>query len=129
VQVRVLGEPHYVYVCHCDFCQKRSGSTGTFSAWFNSDQVLEITGDIKIYNGLALDGAGVAELGIDTSYYFCATCGMTVFSTVAEIPGVHCIAAGCFVEPDFPPPTVEYWTELRHEWVTPIRDAEAHERF
>jgi hypothetical protein len=129
VQVRVQGEPQRVYVCHCDFCQKRSGSTGTLNAWFDSNQVLEIKGDTRIFNGLDLDGVGVAELGLSTSYYFCATCGITVFSTVAEIPGVHCFAAGCFVEPNFPPPTEEYWTELRHRWVAAIPDAVTHQRF
>jgi hypothetical protein len=36
---------------------------------------------------------------------------------------------GSFVDPDFPPPTTEVWTELRHCWVAPIPDAAAHERF
>jgi hypothetical protein len=91
--------------------------------------VLEIAGDANVYNGLELDGVGVAELGLGVSYYFCATCGTTVFSTVAEMPGVHCFAVGCLVEPDFPPPTEEYWTELRPSWVAAIPDAVTHERF
>jgi len=129
VEVKVQGEPQRVYVCHCDFCQKRSGTTGTESAWFASHQVLEIASDTKIYNGLELDGVGVAELGLGVSYYFCATCGSTVFSTIAEIPGIHAFAVGCFVDPDFAPPTEEYWTDLRPDWLASIPDAVAHERF
>jgi hypothetical protein len=63
VTASVRGEPQWVYTCHCDFCQKRSGSTGTVNAWFDSDQVPEITGTTKIFNGLGLDRAGVAKLG------------------------------------------------------------------
>jgi hypothetical protein len=129
VKVTVQGEPQRVYICHCDFCQKRSGTTGTQSAWFTSDQVLQVAGDTKIYNGLELDGVGVAELGLDASFYFCATCGSTVFSTIAEIPGVHALPVGCFVDPDFPPPTEEYWTDLRPDWLASIPDAVVHERY
>ena len=129
VKVRVRGEPHRIYACHCDFCQKRSGSTGAVSAWFASDQVLETTGDTKVFNGLETDRVGVAERGFGVSYYFCSTCGSTVFFTTEVTPGVHGFAVGSFVDPDFPPPTEEFWTELRHDWVAPIRDAAAYERF
>jgi hypothetical protein len=99
------------------------------SASFESDQVLEITGEPTRYNGLETDGAGVAELGAGVSYYFCSTCGSTVYFTTDMLPGVHGFAVGSFVDPDFPPPTDEFWTELRHDWIAPIRNAEAHERF
>jgi hypothetical protein len=39
------------------------------------------------------------------------------------------ISVGCFVDPGFPSPTTELWTELRHHWVSPIPDAVAYERF
>jgi hypothetical protein len=99
------------------------------NAWFDSDQVLEITGNPTSYNGLETAGAGVAELGFGVSYYFCSTCGSTVYFISEAAPDVHGFAVGSFVDPDFPPPVDEYWTELRHKWVTPIRDAEVHERF
>ena len=129
VTARVRGEPIWVYVCHCDFCQKRSGASGTVSASFGSDQVREITGEPTRYNGLETDGAGVAELGAGVSYYFCPTCGSTVYFITDVLPGVHGFAVGSFVDPDFPPPSDEFWTELRHKWVAPIGNAEAHLRF
>ena len=129
VTATVRGEPIWVYTCHCDFCQKRSGATGSVSASFESDQVLEITGDPTRYNGLETDGAGVAEVGAAISYYFCSTCGSTVYFISDGVPGLHTFAVGSFVDPTFPPPTDEFWTELRHEWVTPIRHAKVHERF
>jgi hypothetical protein len=48
-------------------------------------------------------------------------------STIAG-PGVHGFAVGCFVDPHFPSPTEEFWTELRRRWVDPIPDAVAYER-
>jgi hypothetical protein len=129
VAAKVRGEPTWVYACHCDFCQKRSGTTGTVSACFADDQVLGITGDPARYNGLETDGAGVAELGAGVSYYFCSTCGSTVYFITDMLPGVHGFPVGSFVDPNFPPPVDEFWTELRHPWDAPFPDAEAHPRF
>ena len=60
VQVRVGGEPRFVGACHCDFCQKQTGSAFRVSSFFGDDQILEITGDPNVYNGLEIDGVGSA---------------------------------------------------------------------
>jgi hypothetical protein len=56
LQVDVVGEPHVVAVCNCDFCQKRTGSVFQVGAYFTKDQVVEIRGEVKAYNGLEVDG-------------------------------------------------------------------------
>jgi hypothetical protein len=128
LKVRVRGEPLFVGACHCDFCQKHTGSAFRLSSFFGQDQIMEITGDPNTYNGLEIDGVGITgsdEYG--ATYYFCGTCGSTVYWLTDQIPGAYGIAVGSFVDPDFPPPTVEAWTELRHRWVAPIPDAVAYE--
>jgi hypothetical protein len=130
LQVRVRGEPLFVAACHCDFCQKQTGSVVQVVAYFGDDQILEITGASNVYNGLEIDGVGIAgsdEIG--ASLHFCRTCGSTVYRLVNVMPGVFGIGVGTFVDPGFPPPTMETWTELRHGWVTPFADAVAYEHF
>jgi len=130
VQVRVGGEPRFVGACHCDFCQKQTGSAFRVSSFFADDQVLEIMGEPNVYNGLEIDGVGIDgsdEYG--TAYHFCGTCGSTVYWITDLLPGFVGISVGCFVDPGFPSPTTELWTELRHHWVSPIPDAVAYERF
>jgi hypothetical protein len=56
VEVTVEGEPLLVYVCHCDFCQRRSGNVFIASAQFPEEQVVSITGETRCYNGLEIDG-------------------------------------------------------------------------
>jgi hypothetical protein len=62
VEVTVEGEPGQVYVCHCDFCQRRAGNVFIASASFPEEQVISITGETQCYNGLEIDGVGA--LGI-----------------------------------------------------------------
>src|SRR5204862_4565861 len=52
VEVTVEGEPLQVYVCHCDFCQRRSGNVFIASAQFPEGQVISISGEMGTYNGL-----------------------------------------------------------------------------
>jgi hypothetical protein len=52
-----------------------------------------------------------------------------VYRFTSSMPGVYGIGVGSFVDPEFPAPTSEVWTELRHRWLAPIPNAVAHERF
>src|SRR6476660_8274098 len=79
VEVTVEGEPLLVLLCHCDFCQKRSGNVFIASAHFAVEKVVAISGETKVYNGLEADGVGAVgvEGGID--YHFCSTCASTLY--------------------------------------------------
>jgi hypothetical protein len=130
LKVRVCGEPSIVAACHCDFCQKHTGSAFRVSSFFRDDQVLQITGDSNAYNGLEIDGVGLN--GSDehgTTFHFCRTCGSTVYWRNDMLPGFVGISVGSFVDPEFPQPETEVWTKLRHRWVAPIADAVAYEQF
>ncbi len=116
-------DPVWVSTCHCDFCQKRTGSVFQVGAYFAPDVVLEVHGATSEYNGLALDGAGTVG-GNDTTYHFCPTCGSTVYWVIRGPSASTAIAVGNFVDPDFPAPVLEFHTELRHRWVPPVAGAE-----
>jgi hypothetical protein len=124
--VTVVGEPTQVYVCHCDFCQRRSGNVFIASAQFPEEQVTPVSGEIGTYNGLEIDGVGAVGTPGGINYHFCAVCGSSVYGDFL-FPGtrerVFTIALGSFVEALFPPPTIEFFTKFRHPWVTPIPDA------
>ena len=126
VEVTVEGEPGHVYVCHCDFCQRRSGNVFIASASFAENQVISITGETSCYNGLEVDGVGAVGIPGGINYRFCPVCGSSVyFDMVFPTTGERyfTIALGSFVEPVFPPPASEYGTAFRHPWVSPIPDA------
>jgi hypothetical protein len=108
-----------VLACHCDFCLKRTGSAYPVVAWFGRDQVVAITGESTVYNGLEVDGVGALSSDFGISYHFCSTCGSTVYWTFDQIPEVLAVAAGTFADPDFPAPTEHHFPELRPRWLVP----------
>jgi hypothetical protein len=126
VEVTVEGEPGHVYVCHCDFCQRRSGSVFIASASFPEDQVISITGETRCYNGLEVDGVGAVGIPGGINYRFCAVCGSSIYFDMVYPPigqRFFIIALGSFVDAVFPAPTTEFFTNFRHPWVPPIPDA------
>jgi len=125
VEVTVEGGPGQVYVCHCDFCQKRSGNVFIASASFPEEQVISITGETHCYNGLEVDGVGGLGIPGGINYRFCAVCGYIYFDMVYPPTGKRfvTVALGSFVDAVFLPPNVELATKFRHPWVRPIPEA------
>jgi len=132
LRVIVENEPVLVAACHCDFCQKRTGSAFGFQAYFNADQCVEVEGETAVYYGLDVDGVG-STAGRDQTprYHFCTTCGSTVYWTVGDGSGhaLIAVAIGNFVDQGFPAPMREYYTTMRHRWVCPATAAEQFQTF
>ncbi len=126
VEVKVENEPLLVVICHCDFCQRRSGNVFIASAHFGEEQVVAISGETKVYNGLEVDGVGAVGIPGGIDYHFCTTCGSTLYwLTISPQTGrrVFIIAVGNFVDTEFPAPTTEFFTKFRHPWVSPVPGA------
>ena len=120
VSAVVSGDPAKVFVCHCDYCQKRTGSVFNVSCYFCNDQVLELNGDTRTFSRSA------NSIGI--IYEFCPACGTTVhwsygeamIARYPEMANFRGFAVGCFVDPDFPAPTIEHQRQYAHHWVPEI---------
>ena len=98
VRVTVQNEPLAVATCHCDFCQKRTGSVFQVGAYYARDEQIDVSGETKVYNGLEIDGVGNAS-GDSVSYHFCPTCGSTLFWYKEGENPILGIAVGNFVDP------------------------------
>ena len=110
-------------MCHCDFCQRRSGNVFIASASFHEDQVISITGETGCYNGLEIDDAARWDPG-GINYRFCAVRLQRLLRHDLPAAGrFFTIALGAFVDAVFPTPTVEYYTKFRHPWVPAIPGA------
>ena len=115
-----------VAACHCEFCQRRTGSVLQVSAVFSEADV-SVVGETRIFNGVEVNGVGTSN-GDEVSYHFCPTCGSTVFWRFQGRPTVA-VAVGGFADADFPAPTVELHTPYRHHWMPSIEGAEQCEEF
>ena len=98
-----------VMACHCTWCQRRSGVPVTINAYFKKDDV-RLEGDYKVFERPAPEGRKLYN-------YFCPTCGTTLAWRADLRPDVLAVAAGCFTDKNFPPPSVSMWEETMCEWV------------
>jgi len=126
VEVTVEGDPALVYVCHCQFCQRRSGNVFIASAQFAEEQVVAITGETTRYNGLEVYGVGAVAIEEGSNYHFCSGCGSSMYhDNVMPHTGqrTYAVSLGAFTDDVFSPPTTEFFTKHRHSWVAAVPGA------
>lgn len=104
------GDPQFVAMCHCQACQRRTGSAFSLGAWFDQANVC-IDGEYKVFARTGVEG-----LRLD--YHFCPNCGSNVYWMATSLMGERIgVAAGAFADSDFPPPTLSSYEKRRHPWV------------
>jgi hypothetical protein len=103
------GDPDFINICYCAFCQRRTGSVFSSNAYFYADAVT-ITGSQQNYSRPAGNGRMIEN-------FFCPRCGATV-SWRADLRPRHIgVAIGAFVDPAFPSPMVSLWEQSAHPWL------------
>jgi len=92
------GDPERVTVCHCTWCQRRTGSAFGVEAVFKTEDV-SLAGDaLRTYRHVS-DGSG---RWLDQ--HFCSRCGTNIGMTLEAVPGIRTIAAGTFDNPSWVKP-------------------------
>ena len=94
VRYQVTGAPEVASVCHCRYCQLRSGSAFSISVYFAQDQVQLGDGAVKTHELTTASGRA-----FDTR--FCTECGTTVWWTIGTRPNSIGISGGTFDPPSF----------------------------
>jgi hypothetical protein len=104
------GEPHKVSMCHCDDCQRRTGSAFSVAVFYPADSVhLKGPPPIRYERGSAS--------GHPVSFFFCPRCGSNVFWRAERMPHLIGVALGAFSDPSFPAPSQSVWTREKHYWL------------
>ena len=111
------GEPVRISVCHCNACQRRTGSAFGYQARFPRSQVTGIQGDQSEY-------VRVGDSGKPITSHFCPHCGTTVYWELGIAPDLIAVAAGAFADPAFPPPRHSVYESRRHPWTRFANDQE-----
>ena len=112
LQVHCADDPSQVVMCHCELCQRRTGTAYSLAAVFEHTKVT-ISGETHVYERMG-------EAGFALEFHFCPTCGTTVYWELPSLPtlnGQLVIAVGCFTDPEFPAPNVAVYGKRRHSWV------------
>ena len=109
LQVTCQDEPTQIFMCHCELCQRRTGTTYNLAAWFGRAHVT-VTGDEHLYRR-------TGDTGTEFRFHFCPTCGTNLYWESGSIPDAVGVAVGCFMDPQFPGPTISLYGKRRHAWV------------
>jgi hypothetical protein len=92
VRYVATGDPQRVTVCHCTWCQRRTGSAFGVEAVFDVGNV-SFTGTLGSYRHVS------DESGRWLDQYFCPRCGTNIGIALEAAPGIRTIAAGTFDDP------------------------------
>lgn len=82
VRYRVMTTPVRTSVCHCRFCQRRTGSAFGIGAYFHDKDVEFLRGELKSYEYRSDETQRWLRM------QFCATCGNTLTWTVEALRGL-----------------------------------------
>ena len=101
LRYKVMGIPEIGAVCHCRYCQLRTGSAFGTLAYFKDE-------NFKITAGKAKEYTFTSESGTQWKTFFCDTCATTVFIKLEVRQGLTGVTAGTLNPPTF-------WFELDRE--------------
>ncbi|MDD9915541.1 MAG: GFA family protein [Rhodospirillaceae bacterium] len=113
VRFGATGEALRVTICHCNWCQRRTGSAFGIEVVYREDQV-SVSGDtVSTYRHVS------DESGRWLDVAFCGRCGSNLGFTLEAAPGIRTLPAGAFDDPSqFSPERQEF----RHVYIRSRRD-------
>jgi hypothetical protein len=117
VRYTVRGEPERVTICHCTWCQRRTGTAFGVEAVFQQDRVDIAADALNIHRHIS------DESGRWLDQHFCPACGTNIGITLEAVPGIRTIAAGTFDDPSWIDPakqkfryvymrSAQHWSEV-----------------
>jgi len=89
IRFKATGEPLRVTICHCTWCQRRTGTAFGTEVVYESGQVT-MHGDIARYRHHSDESGRWLDIG------FCRTCGTNLGFTLEAAPGLQTLPAGAF---------------------------------
>jgi hypothetical protein len=111
VRYRVTGEPIFVNNCHCRLCQQQTGSTSVVNAFFESERIDLLEGELT-------DHAVAAGSGAPHVIRRCARCGTALWSHYPRLGTLGTgLRVGTLDQPDAWRPDAVIFTESKMPWV------------
>lgn len=98
VRYSISGIPLRVTICHCTWCQRRTGSAFGVELVFKKDQVAFLTESLSVYRHIS------AKSGRWVDQHFCNSCGSNIGLTLEVVPTIQSISAGSLDD--------QNWSEL-----------------
>jgi hypothetical protein len=111
LRYRVTGQPVRSSVCHCLYCQRRTGSAFAILPFFEAEQVQLLQGRPATWRHVS------DESGRWLDNVFCPRCGTGVFLQVERLPKRLGVEGGTFDDPRWFPVDRHIWTRSKLPWL------------
>ncbi|WP_205695618.1 GFA family protein [Conexibacter sp. SYSU D00693] len=106
------GEPLMSALCHCEDCQRASGSPYSLNVVVTADGfALQGEEHLKTFETTGTD------TGLPRQRVFCAECGSTLLTYLEEMEGMVVLKAGTLDDPSRITPELELWSERAQPWL------------
>ncbi len=116
-------DPERITLCHCNSCQKRTGTAFSIQARLPRKNV-KIEGKSTTWT-FPDDSEPVTFRSCDSggvTYHFCPVCGTTVYWDIGPAPDVIGLAIGALTDPTFPAPKISGFEAYGHPWAMKAAD-------
>lgn len=125
LRVKCVGpDPERISLCHCNLCQKQSGSAFAIQARVPREQVT-IEGKATAWKISAKEAEALPYktcVSLGATFYFCPVCASTVYYTSHADADRIGIKIGTFSDPTFPPPKLSGFESYGHPWAMKAAD-------
>ena len=122
VRYRVTKAPTRISVCHCKFCQRRTGSAFGLNVYFRKEDFELRRGSLKNYEHRS------DETNRWLNMEFCPACGSTVTWTLEVQPEWRGVAGGSFDDTSWLTIERHAWTRSRQHWLPLPTDVPVFEK-
>jgi hypothetical protein len=116
----VTTEPIRLLACHCQECQRQSGSAFGMSMSVKKDN-LTVTGLTKQF-------ARSADSGNEVTGVFCPECGVRIYHVLASAPDIVALKPGTLDDTSWLRPRSFIWMKSAQGWVSVPDDVKTFER-
>jgi hypothetical protein len=122
VRYRLTSGPMFVHCCHCQDCQRQTGSAFVINALIETDRVEKLAG--------ATEAVSVpTDSGRPHIIHRCPQCRVAVWSHYGGVLPLSFIRVGTLDEPSALPPDVHIYTRTKLPWVALPAEAPAFEAY
>ncbi len=109
---RFTGEPIMVHNCHCQLCQRQTGSTSVFNVFTESENLELLSGELDNHT-LAAGSGG------NHTIFRCSDCGTALWSEYPRFGSLmKGFRGGTLDDAGSITPDVAIWTDFKLPWVT-----------
>ena len=105
---KMEGDPIRVSLCHCEACRALSGSAFSWNARYEAGSVT-LAGSSKVWTRRGDEGSLITN-------HFCPDCGVTLYYSNDQLPGMVMVRVGTLDSPR-PAPEVSVYDDRRPDWL------------